>query len=232
MYLIKNKVIYSTSIKEYFQYDWANKNTDQISVELFCKYLFGRHNYKLQSLLGYSNSIKKEKNYSSFHQNFDLFIYDKEGNLILRKKNFFEGFTPYEIQVNEKRKEVWVATGSGQIVYCKKIDSEKITFQLGIPYENKSVLSFPEGISMYENDLYIVEMGNKKISKLNMANKRLSDYFKFDEPVWNFQKNEFAEIVLLDSGIYELKDGKIERIDKQLLNQRNKKFNSWQTKII
>lgn len=218
MYLIKNKVIYSSSRKEYFQYDLRSKKTEQISVEILSEYLFGSHNFKLQNLLGYSNSIKREIIYSSFYQNFDLFIHDKEGNLILKKKDFFEGFTPYEIQVDEKRNDVWVATGSGQIVFCKNIESEKITFKLGTPYDNKSVLNFPEGISIYGNFIYIVEMGNNKISKLNMENKKLSDYFKSDEPVWSFQKNEFSEIVLLDSGIYELKDGKIEQINNQLEN--------------
>ncbi len=218
MYLFKNKVIYSTNRKEYFQYDLQSKTTEEISVEILCEYLFGSHSFKLQTLLGYSNSIKGEIIYSSFYQNFDLFIYDNEGNLLLKKKDFFEGFTPYEIQVDEKRNDIWVATGSGHVVFCKNIESEEITFQLGVPYETNKALSFPEGIRIYEDTLYIAEMGNKKISKLNMDNKLLSDYFKFDEPVWSFQKNEFAEIVLLDSGIYELKDGKIEQIANQVPN--------------
>lgn len=215
MYLINNKVIYSTSQKEYYQFDLVSRKTQQVSVEILCKQLYGKHTYKLQNLLGYSNSIKAEKIYSAFYQNFDLLIHDKEGELLLKKKNFFEGYTPYEIQVDELRNEIWVATGAGQMVLCKNIDSGNTIFQLGTPYEDNSVLSFPEGISIYENVLYTAEMGNKKISKLNLTNKKCSDYFKFEEHVWGFQKNKFAEIVLLDSGIYELKEGKIDRIENK-----------------
>ena len=119
---------------------------------------------------------------------------------------------PYEIQVDESRNEIWVATGAGQVVLCKGIDSGRTIFQLGIPYDNKSEVSFPESIEIYKNDLYISEMGNRRILKLDIKNKKQSEYIKFEELVWSFLKNEFAEIVCLDSGIYELKDRKMIRI--------------------
>ena len=209
MFLIKNNVIYSTSRKEYFQYNLENRNTIQISLEKFCEYLFGKYNYKLRNLLGYSNSIIGDKIYSAFYQSDDLLIYDKEGTLITRKKGFFEGFTPYEIQVHKNTNEIWVATGAGQVVLSKNITTKQTTYQIGIPYEDDSELIFPEGICIFEDVLYISEMGNRKIRKMNMKDRKSSDYFKFQEPVWGFQKNEFAEIVLLDSGIYELKNGNL-----------------------
>lgn len=213
MYLIQDKVIYSSSTKEYFKYNLTEQYKTQIQLEEYCEILFGKYNYKLRNLLGYANSIESDKIYSAFYQNPSLLIYSKEGDLLEKKENFFEGYTPYEIQVREEKNEVWAATGSGQIVLCKEIDSGKTTFQIGTPYDDKGDLSFPESIQIYANSLFISEMGNKRVLKIDLNSKEKSVYLDFEEPIWDFQKNELAEIVLLDSGVYQLISGKMIRIE-------------------
>jgi len=213
MYLIKDKVIYSSERKEYFKYDLTEKHLTKITLEEYCKILFGKYNYKLRNLLGYANSIESDKIYSAFYQKFDLLIHNKEGDLLETKKSFFGSYTPYEIQVIEEKNEVWTATGGAQVVLCQEISTDKTIFQLGEPYEDDSELSYPESIHIYADSLFITEMGNRRILKLGLDSKEKSVYVEFEEPVWDFQKNEFAEIVLLDSGVYELISGKLIRME-------------------
>jgi len=212
--LIEDKFIYQTDQKEYFKYDLSQRIITQINLEEYCKILFGRYNYKLRNLLDNTISIEANKIYAAFYQNTDLWIHDRAGELLERKKNFFQGFTPYEIQTSKERDEIWVATGAGQAVLCFDLTTGKEKKVIGIPYEDKSELSFPESICIFKDNLYISEMGNRKITKVSLENKEMSDYLNFEEPVWNFLKNNLLEIVYLDSGIYEIKNGQKNKIGK------------------
>ena len=207
MYLIRNEILFVSHRKEYFRYDLGNQQKKQIKPEDYCEVLFGKYNYRLLCLLGSSISIKVDKIYSAFYQAPDLLIHNTDGDLIERKKNFFEGMTPYEIVVIEERNEVWAATGAGQVVTCQEINSGELKFQIGISYEEKSELSYPESINRYDDELFITEMGNRRVMKFNLNSQEKSIYLQFDEPAWGFQKNEFREIALLDSGVYEIKEG-------------------------
>ncbi|WP_375561406.1 hypothetical protein ACE193_02305 [Bernardetia sp. OM2101] len=139
---------------------------------------------------------------TAFYQQNDLKIFDREGVLIEVKKNFFGGFTPYQIQLDDSMQNLWIATGAGQIVLCKNINTGATIFELGIPYEEYSPLSFPEDINRADNKLYITEMGNKCISVLDLMTKKRTIYLKFEEAVWSFSKFSTHEIIQLDSGIY------------------------------
>lgn len=212
MYLIQDKVIYTSKRKEYFIYDLTKKNTTQIKLEEYCEILFGKYNYKLRNLLGNTTSFESNKIYSAFYQCSDLWIHSREGDLLETKKDFFKGYTPYEIEVLEDRNEVWVATGAFQAVFCYELKSGKVKQIIGTPCEDKSELSYPESISVFGDYMYISEMGNRQVLKLNLNNSEKGKYFGFKEPVWNFQKNEFAEIVFLDSGVYEIKGKQLFKI--------------------
>lgn len=212
MYLIEEKVIYESRRKEYFLFDLIRNNTTQIKLEAYCEILFGRYNYKLQNLLKNTISIESNKIYSAFYQCFDLCIHSLEGDLVDVRKDFFKGYTPYEIQVLECRNEVWVATGGIQSVLCFELDSGKMKQIIGTSYNDKSELSYPESICVFEENVYIPEMGNRQISSINLNNGEKRIYFSFKDPIWDFQKNAYSEIVLLDSGVYEIKSKKLKKL--------------------
>lgn len=128
------------------------------------------------------------------------------GELIENKKGFFDYFTPYEIALSNEN-EIWAATGACQVVFCKEIVSQKTKYIIGKPYNDESDLSFPENVVIYKKKLFISEMGNRQVLTIDLD--KYSEKFiyrKFDEPVWGFLKNEFAEIVILDSGVYQIND--------------------------
>ncbi len=199
---IDKKIYFSFSANNYFCFDTIQELTHEITKEEYCEAIFGTYNFNLYKLLGYSYCIIPNKIIAAFYQQNDLKIFDREGVLIEVKKNFFEGFTPYQIQLDDSMEHVWIATGAGQIVLCKNINTGATIFELGISYEEYSPLSFPEDINRVGNKLYIAEMGNRYISVLDLITKERNIYLRFEEAVWRFSKFSTHQIINLDSGVY------------------------------
>ncbi len=199
---IDKKIYFSFSVNNYFCLDSIQESIYEITKEEYCEIIFGIYNFNLYKLLGYSYCITPNKIIAAFYQQNDLKIFDRKGVLIEVKKDFFEGFTPYQIQLDDSMENLWIATGAGQVVLCKNINTGATIFELGIPYEEYSPLSFPEEINRVENELYIAEMGNRCVSVLDLITKKRTIYSKFNEPVWGFSKFSTHEIIQLDSGVY------------------------------
>lgn len=204
MILKGDKIIYSTARKEYFEYELLSKKTNTLTIETYCERIFGTYNYRLRTLLDYSFAIGKNQILGAHIQISNLLVFDLKGNLIEKKKGFFDDCTPYKIALSENEEEIWIATGSGQTVICRNIITKETTYILGTPYETENGLSFPEDVEIYKNQLYISEMGNHQILQVDLENYTQKVYRKFNEPTWAFFKNEFAEIVSLESGIYQI----------------------------
>lgn len=208
MQLVQNQIIYADKT-EMFVYDLATLKNRKITKEEYVTILFGKSNFQLRKLLGQANYITQYRIYSAFYQKNDLWIYTREGKLIEEKKDFFEGFTPYGIALNEETRDVWVATGAGQVVFSKNTETDKVITEIGLAYDDtQSPILYPEDIFIYENQVFVSEMGNKRVLKINLNTLEQEVYLSFEERVWSFQKNEFTEIVLLDSGIYYQKNNK------------------------
>ena len=212
MHLIEDYVIYSAE-NTYYKFHLLYREKIKITVAQYCELLFGNFNTELVKRIDCSNSFGLKNIYSAFYQSPDLLIFSKNGKLVEKKANFFDGFTPYEIAISASEKEVWVATGARQVVFCKEIESKIIKYATGQPYQETNEMSFPESIVIYDNHLFISEMGNKRISKINLDNYQTGIYREFEEPVWEYFVNNKYKIVRLDSGIYSMNHSGLSRLE-------------------
>lgn len=213
-HLIDQTLFCSVTEHSWLQYALQDSSKSPLTAETYCRILFGQHNFELFKLLKTSFAIGSNRIYSAHYQSFDLCIHALDGSLIERKINFFEGYTPYEIAWNEAENEIWAATGSGQVVLSKKLSSEKVDIQIGTPYDDLSELNYPESGFIFNEDIFIAEMGNQRILKMNLKSKERTVYRTFSEHVWDFQKSAFTEIVSLDSGIYALTNGQFVKLER------------------
>ncbi len=212
MYLTNDKLIFSNTRKEYFAYDLNNESITRIDIQKYCEILFGKYNYRLRNILNSNISITKNRIYSTFYQGSDLSIFDIEGELIEKRAHFFDDLIADSISVNEDKDEIWVASSGFQIVDCIELKTGNLKIRFGIIHEETEEMSFPEDVFVFNDEVYISEMGNKRVSKIDLNKMDKSTHLKVHEPIWKFVKNQLGEFVLLDSGIHRVVDGEFIKI--------------------
>ncbi len=77
-------------------------------------------------------------------------------------------------------------------------------FRIGGDHENPDILNYPEQMRVFGDFVFVCDMANKRICKINIDTKELTGYKKFDEPTWEYGQFKGKEIVKLTSGLYEL----------------------------
>jgi len=136
------------------------------------------------TIIHYSNNGKKIKEYGigHFETGFDL---------------------TYSISL-DKNGKLWIAQPMSHYVGQFELDTENELFRIGGDYENPDTFDYPEQVRAFGDFVYVCDMGNSRICKINIDTKELTAYKKYEEPVWEFGQFRKKEIVKLASGIYEI----------------------------
>ena len=77
-------------------------------------------------------------------------------------------------------------------------------FSMRIGSENSQTFSEPVSLSIYRKEMFVCNAGSNKIRKVNLSNYLVSDYKRFDEPVYKYIRSALKEFVILSSGVYIL----------------------------
>ncbi len=205
MILKENSLFYQTN-QGLYRYDILVEKITKLTMEAWYQEVYSVSDKTLWRLHG-SNFTKYSKGFVSSHfQSQNLELYGHDGKLIARKVDFFEG-TPYDIALDSQEKHIWVARAAEQVVDCQDFETGNIIYRLGEPFDNQSILSFPEAIFLHEDWLYISEMGNKRVSRLHTASHQFEIYLLFDFPIWGFVKSSDYQFVQLREEIVQIVDG-------------------------
>jgi hypothetical protein len=135
-----------------------------------------------------------------------IYLHDQSGKKIneLNIGRFDNGFdTIYSIAL-DKDNALWIAQPTLHYIGRFSLETEKELFSIGGDFENPETFDHPEEVRIYDDYAYICDMGNRRISRINIYNKELEEYLKFDEPVWEYRQFKEKELVRLQSGLYEL----------------------------
>ncbi|RCW42181.1 hypothetical protein [Paenibacillus prosopidis] len=109
--------------------------------------------------------------------------------------------TIYDIEIQSQ--SIWLAYPTAHTIKRYSLDSFTEQVSLGDRFD-ESIFSFPESIAFYDHSLYVCDMGNCRIRKVDVSNLQITDYRTFDEPVWEYIRTTNKEYVRLESGIYVL----------------------------
>ena len=77
-------------------------------------------------------------------------------------------------------------------------------FSMRIGSENSKTFSEPVSLSIYRKEMFVCNAGSNKIRKVSLSNYLVSDYKRFDEPVYKYIRSALKEFVILSSGVYVL----------------------------
>jgi hypothetical protein len=97
---------------------------------------------------------------------------------------------------------LWLAQPSEHVIAQYDLNTENQLFKLGGGYDLAEPLNYPEQVRAYGDAIYVSELGNNRVSKINIYTKELTEYLHFDEPAWEYAQFKGYEVVRLKSGLY------------------------------
>lgn len=198
---------------DFYAFD-KSKIVRQVNEEYFAKTIVGEIYKKIEQILPkkvHHYRIAKNKNgdlYFCTYQEGIIYGFDKFGNLILNWNiEVGEGHPIYDIKYQEPD-FLWLAFPTGQTVTQVSVFDKKEIFKIG-EYswdDNCEPFSYPESIFIKENNLYVPNMGNKKLFKVDLLTKNIDLVKTFEEKIWQYEETEIGTFIVTDTGIYELEN--------------------------
>lgn len=211
MHIIPPHYLLSPANGSFYVIPFQTGIPEAVSRADYSRKLFGQDTPALGRLLGPAIALGDERIYSAHFQRADLNIHDLAGNLIERRQNFFDGYPPYGLAWRPG--ELWAATGAGQVLICVDLPTGIIKQTLGTPYAEGGLFSFPESVCLFEDDLYVAEMGRRQVRRINPQTLETLVWHQMEEAVWDFQKCGQAEIMQLESGYRIFQDGEMRTLE-------------------
>lgn len=133
-----------------------------------------------------------------------IYLHDQNGKKIKefnigRLDNGFD--TIYSIAL-DNNKRLWLTQPTSHYVGQFSLETEEELFSIGGDLEIAEPFDHPEEVIIYDGFVYICDMGNNRICRMDIANKEIMEYMKFEEPTWEYRQFKGQEIVHLQSGLY------------------------------
>jgi hypothetical protein len=184
-----------------------------VDEEYFAKAIVGENYKKIEQVLPYKvhhYRITKSKNgniYFCTYQESTVYGFDILGNSILTwNMEIGEGHPIYDIKFQEPD-FLWLAFPTGQTVTQVNLTDKQEVFRIG-EYswdDNCEPLSYPESVFIRDNNLFIPNMGNCKLFKVDILTKKMDLVATFQEKIWQYEETEIGTFIVTDTGIFELK---------------------------
>ncbi|MEP6951649.1 MAG: hypothetical protein ABI863_20320 [Ginsengibacter sp.] len=135
-----------------------------------------------------------------------IFKHDRKGNKIkeLSIGKYTTGFDIIYSIALDKNGKLWIAQPMSHYVGQFDLEDERELFRIGGDFENPGIFDHPEQVRAIDDFIFVCDMGNKRVCKINIETNEVSEYLKFEEHTWEYNRFKNKEIVKLTSGIYEL----------------------------
>jgi hypothetical protein len=178
----------------------------EISEKEFNEIKFGKNYRKYIDLIGTNKDCTVIKDDGSIiccgYRDYYFFFIDNNGNITEKRENIgFDSIYSFDLDTNGN---IWYAIPTADYIGQYSLKEEKEIYHLGEKYENGKPLSCPEDIKIYDGFVYISDMNNNQLIKLNIETKEWNVYLKFDENIWEYRQFKGVEIIRLKSGIYSI----------------------------
>jgi hypothetical protein len=98
---------------------------------------------------------------------------------------------------------LWTAEPAFHQVVQYELDSAHKLYELGGSWEPDE-LNYPKEVICYERDVFISDMGTRRLMQLDTRTKALHTYRTFAQSIWEYRRIGNQEVVRLPDGLYVL----------------------------
>jgi len=177
----------------------------EISKDEYTTIKFGKTWSTLESVYTECVQLANGEYLTCIFHDSTIIHHDIHGNKIQNYNigHFDTGFDiTYSIDL-DKNGNLWIAQPTSHFVGLFSLEAEEELFSIGGDHENPQVFNHPEQVRVFGNYVFVSDMGNKRICKINVDTKELAEYKIFDEPTWEYGQFKTTQIVKLTSGVYQ-----------------------------
>jgi len=178
----------------------------EITIDEYTNIKFGKSWRTLESAYTECIHLDNGECLTCIFDESTIIRHDIDGNKI-KKYNigqFNNGFDSiYSISL-DRNGNLWIVQPTSHYIGQFSLDTQKELFRIGGDFENPDIFDHPEQVRVVGDFVFVCDMGNNRICKINIDTKELTEYKKFDEPTWEYGQFKTKEIVKLSSGLYEL----------------------------
>lgn len=191
----------------YFSYN--ESVYEEIGVDKYFMARYGENYNKIIPYFGHkptSRSYDKEGSmFVCFYQESKIYKFDIRGNLVRIYSDFSNIDTIYDIAVYDN--SIWCTFPTSHTIKKFSLTNgrEELSIsEFSIEHNRGTIFCYPERILIYDDKMYVVDMGNKRICIIDLNENSINDYIVLPESITGYERLRKMEFVLLDSGLYLL----------------------------
>lgn len=211
IYPIDNGFIYADvknngSKIKFFRYDMKLELSVPIKQSVYIKKKFGDDPpsavYEFNDYLNCDCAVFSNGNTAVLFHDGDIGWFSKDGKL-LKTGQFLYKDSPCRCILPDGNDAFWSVIPDEGAILKYSVPNDRMIIRIG--GGEKTPFKHPSHISKYNDNLFICDDKSRKIHRVNLSDYRISDYRRFDEPIYQYIRIGNSEIVCLESGIYLLR---------------------------
>ncbi|AZB42036.1 hypothetical protein CEF21_06870 [Bacillus sp. FJAT-42376] len=136
-----------------------------------------------------------------YYQDDDIYRFNKNGEIMMKTDLGFDTIYSLAIQGGS----FWCAYPTNHTIkrYSLETFAEEASIGDQEPWSFKAeIFDHPEHVFVKGNHLFVSDMGNRRVCRVDLSSFEVEDYLKADEPVWGYMAGDDQEVVHLESGYY------------------------------
>ena len=201
----KKTVLENGAVKvNFFGYDIKRMQNSPVTKSVYLLNKFGPEYKKIAEQLGDYVScdadILPTKHTIVVYDSGETGIFSPEGDMVWSSDLTYQGSEISGVVVDGM--QIWSVVPEKNCVVSYSISHKKFSMRIGSA--DSTSFQQPVSISKYDDDLFICNLGSRKVRKISLKDYSVSDFRIFDEPVYKYLRSCDREIVVLESGVYVL----------------------------
>lgn len=127
-------------------------------------------------------------------------LYDDEGALVRTGVIRYRNAPARDAVADDKY--IWSVVPEQNLILKYSATQNHVLMRIGGP--SSDAFSSPCSITADDDHLYVCNPGSNKINRVDLTDYSVTDFKRFDEPVYQYIVSEGREFVVLRSGVYLL----------------------------
>ena len=141
--------------------------------------------------------------YVCYYQESVIYKFDGTGSLLSKYEEMGQIDTVYDIAVYGN--SIWCAYPTSHTVKRFSLEDGSLEVSVSdgeIGMDRGSLFCYPESLRLLGNTLYVSDMGNNRVCRINLDNLGVETYLELDGPVFQYERVGDEEFVLVGDELY------------------------------
>lgn len=193
-----------TNKVSFFSYDALSGEITTVTKSVYLLNKFGMAYEQVSAKLGDFITCDTAKlpnqNTIVIYPTGEMGHFDSKGRIIKTGDLYYNNAPARDVAFDGN--SIWSVVPQRNAVIRYSISAQKIIMRIG--GDNNTAFNVPISVSYYTDGLFVCNKASCEIRKIDVNTLDVTDYLEFNEPVNKYFRFKDKEIVVLNSGIYEL----------------------------